>query len=406
MADDLPTVWPAEPHTLAKHAILRRYLDAWFPILSRQSHRLREPSREILFIDGFAGPGEYERGEPGSPVIALKAALEHSVRFPILVRLLFIEDREDRHRHLQGVLGAYKEQISNSKNVRLSLPTQGKCDMILATILDRYEKEGKRFGPALAFLDQFGYSAVSMELIKRILAYPQCEVFSYLDYKDMNRWITDPAKADSFSRTYGGEEWRDAIRLPERERRTFLLETYKNMLETRANVKYVSAFAMFNRSDQLLYWLLFCTNNLRGLEEMKTAMWTVDQTGEFRFSDKDNPDQLSLLEDAYDQDWLADEVASQLAGKELTLAQVKEFVLTETPCRLFKEALRKLENRGELRVTNAPPDRRPGTFRYERLVIRFREPASSNEGQREEQVPEERVPGTVLDGVLRRRALW
>ena len=27
------TVWPIEPHTAAKHQILRKYLDAWLPIL-------------------------------------------------------------------------------------------------------------------------------------------------------------------------------------------------------------------------------------------------------------------------------------------------------------------------------------------------------------------------------------
>jgi len=27
-------VWPLEPHTRAKHEILRRYLQAWTPILS------------------------------------------------------------------------------------------------------------------------------------------------------------------------------------------------------------------------------------------------------------------------------------------------------------------------------------------------------------------------------------
>ena len=30
---------------------------------------------EILYIDGFAGPGEYEGGEAGSPIIALDTAL-------------------------------------------------------------------------------------------------------------------------------------------------------------------------------------------------------------------------------------------------------------------------------------------------------------------------------------------
>jgi len=33
--------------------------------------------RRLVFIDGFAGPGIYEGGEPGSPVIALRALLQH-----------------------------------------------------------------------------------------------------------------------------------------------------------------------------------------------------------------------------------------------------------------------------------------------------------------------------------------
>jgi len=61
------TIWPIEPHTSAKHQILRKYLDAWLPILGRHNSR-------IVYIDGFAGPGEYSGGEPGSPIIALEAA--------------------------------------------------------------------------------------------------------------------------------------------------------------------------------------------------------------------------------------------------------------------------------------------------------------------------------------------
>jgi len=72
---------------MAKHAILRRYLDAWFPILTQQASSLARKfknasNREVLFIDGFAGPGEYANGEEGSPVIALKAALDHRISFP------------------------------------------------------------------------------------------------------------------------------------------------------------------------------------------------------------------------------------------------------------------------------------------------------------------------------------
>src|SRR5258708_7800794 len=140
MADELPTVWPSQPHTRAKHAILQRYLEAWFPILTRQAFRLHQQYstlklREILFIDGFAGPGEYERGEPGSPVVSLKAALDHSASFPIPVRMLFIEYREDRFEHLKRVLAPYLETATRSLNVRGVEPRQGECDIVLNEML-------------------------------------------------------------------------------------------------------------------------------------------------------------------------------------------------------------------------------------------------------------------------------
>jgi three-Cys-motif partner protein len=52
----------------------------------------------ILFIDGFAGPGEYEGGEEGSPIIAIKSLLEHRSRGIVSAEVLFIliEKETDR----------------------------------------------------------------------------------------------------------------------------------------------------------------------------------------------------------------------------------------------------------------------------------------------------------------------
>jgi three-Cys-motif partner protein len=376
MADTLPTMWSADPHTLAKHAILQRYLQAWFPILTRQAsaaaRRYRNaPEREVLFVDGFAGPGEYTNGKEGSPVIALKAALDHSTPFPIPVRMLFIEERPDRFQHLQSVLVPHLERATKSLNIRAIEPRPGDCDSILNTMLDDCEKKSISFGPALAFLDQFGYGAVSMSLISRILKFGQCEVFSYLDYKDMNRWIGDPNKASAFTRAFGGEEWRGAVKLPERQRRRLLLDKYKLALKdpNRGNARYVTSFSMFDKDSQPLYWLIFCTNNLRGLEEMKKAMWAVDKTGEFRFSDKDDPHQLLLFSERYNDIWLANELVTKLAGKTMSAYRVKEYVLTDTPCYLFKAALKSLEVGKERRVkvVKQPPGRKPGTYTDEEL---------------------------------------
>jgi three-Cys-motif partner protein len=182
MADTLPTVWDAEPHTLAKHAILERYLNAWFPILTQQAARVPGKKREILYIDGFAGPGEYAGGQPGSPVIALKAVLAHTIPFPVTVRMLFVEQRLDRFERLKSVLEPYLNEARTSPKIGAAQPLLGECDAVLNELLAGYEAEGKTFGPALAFFDQFGYSAVAMELVARVLRYGHCEVFTYLDY--------------------------------------------------------------------------------------------------------------------------------------------------------------------------------------------------------------------------------
>jgi three-Cys-motif partner protein len=372
MTDPLPTTWEIEAHTEAKHAILGRYLDAWFPILSRQSHNVgkrsgKQPTKEILFIDGFAGPGEYVNKEPGSPVIALKSALNHRLSFPIPVRMLFIEQRADRFAHLNQVIAPLLEQARSSQNLHAVDPRQGDCDVVLNELLDEGEQSKIEFGPALAFLDQFGYGAVSMELITRILSYPQCEVFTYLNYLEMNRWITDPHKAEAFKRAFGGDEWREATVLPEQQRRQHLLESYKAALRTRARAKYVASFLMFDRANRPLYWLLFCTNNIRGLEEMKKAMWFVDKSGGFRFSDRDDASQLRLLEESFDSDWLANELQTRLAGRTMTAWAVKEYVLCETPCYLFKNALRSLEMNKTMTTLSFPVGRKPGTFPDEQL---------------------------------------
>jgi three-Cys-motif partner protein len=89
------TRWQLEPHTRAKHEILRRYLQAWMVILSQG----RFP--EILYIDGFAGPGEYIGGEAGSPIIALDTALSYRPPLQAKVHFLFVEKDPERADHLR-----------------------------------------------------------------------------------------------------------------------------------------------------------------------------------------------------------------------------------------------------------------------------------------------------------------
>lgn len=369
MADSLPTIWPADPHTLAKHRILSGYLKAWMPILAHGFGRMAHPP-EVLFVDAFAGPGKYEKGEVGSPVIAIQAALDHAHQFPIPISLLFIEEDPERYKHLAQVVDGLKPRIAGSPNIHLLEPLLGDCDPHLRSMLDRYDADRRPFGPALIFLDQFGYSAVAMDLVGRIMKQRRCEVFSYLNWNRLFPYMTDRTKWPGISRAFGTDNWQAYLELPYKKREEAIRRLYVEQLRSAGNSKYVWHFAMCGDSDQLLYWLFFCTNNLRGVEEMKKAMGGVDEKGNFRFSDADSPDQLSFFSGAT-QEWLADHLHGKFFGQERTVGAVKEYVLTETPCYQFKTALQNLESAQRLLVVGAPPSRKKRDFSEDALRVKF-----------------------------------
>jgi three-Cys-motif partner protein len=80
----------------------------------------------MLYIDGFAGPGEYRGGEPGSPIVALEAArTHHSNRAGELI-FIFVEQRSDRVAHLKNRIAAlqlpthFKVQVFEAPSPRES----------------------------------------------------------------------------------------------------------------------------------------------------------------------------------------------------------------------------------------------------------------------------------------------
>ena len=161
------SIWEIEPHTQAKHGILKNYLNAWIP-------KITKDNRRVLFCDGFAGPGVYKNGEDGSPLIAIKTLINHT-HFPKInaeIIFIFIEKNKDH-------LACLRQKIDS-----ISLPKNVKCyifgdvyEKVFSQILDDIESEDVALAPTLLFVDPFGVSGIPLSLIKRFMNYPKCEVF-------------------------------------------------------------------------------------------------------------------------------------------------------------------------------------------------------------------------------------
>lgn len=355
MAD--PITWSKDPHTDAKHRILEEYLKAWFAILTR--YQLR-----VIYIDGFAGPGIYEKGEMGSPIIALKCLMDHSLdlcnRNGAEFLFIFIESDAKRAETLKQEIA--KNFPSLPQNVKIKIQ-HGNFETTMKSLLDAVESNNKNLAPTFAFIDPFGYSGLPLYLIKRILAFSKCEVFINFAYDGINRFIeTTDKREEVFDNLFGTEEWREIRNIKDPEiRNRNLTALYTKQLKNVS--KYVRSFEMINNLNKVSYYLYFATNHIRGFEAMKTAMWRVDPRGTFRFADTTDVNTKFLSSFMGDTKYTdqAEVIYSQFKGQTATRTQIENFCIEETAFPTFwSNSLKILENAGQLTVTT--PRKRKGTY--------------------------------------------
>jgi three-Cys-motif partner protein len=248
------TTWDIEPHTQVKHIILRRYVEAWLPILASTNGR-------ILVVDGFAGPGIYNGGEPGSPIIAIDAFLNHSnsVLRTRDVVFMFIEEDGDRLAVLQEQVNAkYPPAITNK--VRFY---HGKFDDTMTAVLDALDQQGQRMAPAFAFVDPFGFSDTPISTLGRIMRQDKCEILINFMHGFVQRFINnpDPAVARHYDDLFGTTAWRGlaTTALPSKERERRIHDLYEAQLQ-HSGARYVRSFRLRNKFNQTEYFLFFATN--------------------------------------------------------------------------------------------------------------------------------------------------
>ena len=109
-------------------------------------------------IDGFAGPGVYEDGQPGSPIVMLSAYLEHESREAIDAELIyfFIEQDAKRAKRLEEEIKRLGEL---PKNVKYRVVC-GSFEEEFGKVISGIEKRGAELAPTFAFIDPFGYTGV------------------------------------------------------------------------------------------------------------------------------------------------------------------------------------------------------------------------------------------------------
>jgi len=249
MARSMQSLWDIEPHTKAKHEILKRYLDAWFPILATYNQR-------IVYLDGFCGPGRYKGGEDGSPIIAIKKALNHFGRLQDRkISFIFIDERKDRIEHLRSEIASMTIPSNFSIFTEIS-----EFEKTVSQILRDLKSKNLNLAPTFAFIDPFGFKGIPFSLVKELLNNPKTEVFINIMADFINRFVEHP---DANTRQhivelFGSDQALELI-ANGGDRLETLRQLYQTQLQTCA--KYVRYFEMKNEQGRLIYYLFFASKH-------------------------------------------------------------------------------------------------------------------------------------------------
>jgi three-Cys-motif partner protein len=357
-------LWKLDAHTRGKHEVLRRYLNAWLPILGTWQGR-------ILFIDGFSGPGEYEGGEPGSPLIALDAFRKHKAAKKITAKVVFffIEKRKDRAEHLLQKIEELKPSLPTNCSTQVIC---GVFDETMSQVFEHLDEKKGQLAPSLVMVDPFGVSDTPMSVIRRILSTQRCEVYVTVMYEFINRFATRPEFHDHLDALYGCADWRKATSIADSgERKKFFYDLYKDQLR-QAGAKQVVHFDLYE-GNRLKYAIFFGTQNPVGSDRMKAAIWGVAPTGDFAFRGTHSK-QLTLGEPEPNLEPLKEQLTVEFQGKEwVRIEDVEQFVMSDRTDfhkgQLKRKTLAPMEKAGRIKVDETTRKRK-GSF-PEGALLRF-----------------------------------
>lgn len=298
-----------------KHWLLQRYLQAWYPILGSSRGK-------VLYVETHAGRGEHDTGDLGSPLIAAQTLINHNKRDRILrqckVVFTLMELNPEFFQNLKTCIG----RINPPQGIKFD-PVEGDFAQVMKKRLDSLEESGGHMAPAFVFVDPYGYS-IPIELLHRVLSHPSCEVLVTFmaDYAAMA--MGDASKAGLLTTLFGTDEWQSYAALPGGQRTDAAIGLYERCMRA----KWCTALRMSGQRD---YALMHFTNEDRGREEIKRAVWAVSKKagreGSFHLFRADDPQQFTLLDEGRNIDPLIAQFKRDFLNRTIFYPEMRQWLL-------------------------------------------------------------------------------
>ncbi len=392
-------------HSLAKHALLRAYLERYIEILTSNP---RHESLRISLVDGFCGGGEYLHlgaAVPGSPQIFLEEIAAAQARLDayrtkptkLAAHYYFVDSARDNLAYLRHIisqsphaplLGTSIELVH--RNFEAALPD------VIKSIKSRGSAER-----AIFFLDQYGYSDVSLHMIRMILAeldkpevilnFNVDSLISYLNSDEAFLRAVTPIELSM-------PQLREMLSMKGQRKARWLIQhfLYKHLMH-KTNAPFYTCFFLKSSESHRAYWLLHLSKHPRARDEMAERHWALTnnfvhqgQAGlqMLGFDPERDLEQLPM-DFLFDDDaaarshaallnQLPERIYSSSEGKPATLGTIFSQICNETPATISRvsKVLTVLRDEKDIEIFGKDGSLKPRAMRLEwtDVIVPHRQP--------------------------------
>ncbi|WP_024297496.1 three-Cys-motif partner protein TcmP [Methylomicrobium lacus] len=275
-----------DQHSLAKHEILRAYLVNYVQTLISTPY---QEELKLTLVDGFSGGGIYKHSATnqlvyGSPIVMLEAIKEAEFlinkerrkKINLKVDYFFVDSDKSACSCLKKVLidKGYGSLIDKSIFIN-----QATFDSQTCSIIEFVSKKSIRAKRAIFLLDQYGYSDVPTNHIRKILrSLPGAEVIFNFNVDAFLTYASDKALTQNLLDKIGipnalrGRSIND-IKQSEKDWRLFIQSCLYPELVKNCGARYFTPFFIRSSNGHGDYWLVHLSQHHRARDVMTQIHW-------------------------------------------------------------------------------------------------------------------------------------
>ncbi|MEA2203294.1 MAG: hypothetical protein QOE77_70 [Blastocatellia bacterium] len=380
------TNYEGREQAYVKHSLL----DVYLPELA---YRVGKKWDSLTYVDGFAGP--WKTHDPthadSSFAIAInalrrsQAGLREGHGRELQVECVLVEHDKIAFAELEQF--AAKESSDKFKIHAI----QGEFVKEIPAIELLVKNSGNKSFKFI-LLDPTGWAQIPMDGIKSFLHDRSSEVLINLMMRDINRFLGQPDRSESYRRLFGRHGVLEVLQqTPAEELAERAVLEYSRSLKQLCGFKYVSSAVILQPTkESILYFLVYATNHPRGIEvfkaaEIKAARIQDDVRNQTRIQKTGQPGLLFDLEPPKSRKaWALQRRYSESARKQV-IAMLRQnstpdgvayrdlfceamFFPLVTPNNLVNW-LNEMKPNIEFRLAGSPSRRKPSASEEDRVVV-------------------------------------